>query len=209
MEHWNEIRRSAGFLTLPELEALAGANLIFDPYSTLIGRGVRLGTGNLLYPGVILQCAPEGCLTIGNGNEFLPGAHLDAGGGLITVGDGNRFGDGPVSIHPGGAVTIGDGCRLDGRIDILGVCCFGSGAQVLGSIRAYDCTLAPGGSYREPDPDLRAGVLKGCGTARGLTVPRGMVINGPGVFRRDMLEPQSNYHPKPAIKKEVPHGTVQ
>lgn len=193
----NTARAKAGYLTIPEVLSLAERSVVYDPCSLLVSRHAVVGDGNVFYPGVTLDCPPGGRLTVGGGNTFAAGTHLDASGGAITVGDGNHFGDGPVCIKSGSAVTVGSRCRFEGAVHILGRCAFGDGAQVLGAVRVYDCTLAPGGDFREPDPDLRAGVLKGCGTARALTIPQGMVVNGPGHFSPDLIEPQSNYHPKP------------
>ena len=72
----------------------------------------------------------------------------------------------------------------------------GRGAQVLGPIRMQECRLEDGGSHVEPDPDRRGGVLKGAGVARGLSVPRGGVIQAFGTFEAGALRRQVEFHPK-------------
>ena len=53
-----------------------------------------------------------------------------------------------------------------------------------------------GASYKDPDPDQRAGLIKGLGTAKNLVVPQGKVINGWHEFKQEQLEDQSHYHSK-------------
>lgn len=68
------------------------------------------------------------------------------------------------------------------------------------------CTLGAGGSHAEPDPDRRAGVLKGAGPARHLTVPQGQVIAAWGPFQQEAMLKQSFFHPKPPPKPPGPAG---
>ena len=102
-----------------------------------------------------------------------------------------------VADRPGEAITIGDhgryryGAVLRGRAEL------GSGSQVLGPVIVEECTLGAGGSFAEPDPDRRGGVLKGVGPARGLTVPRGQVIAAYGLFAQAAMLRQRFFHPPP------------
>jgi hypothetical protein len=58
------------------------------------------------------------------------------------------------------------------------------------------CRLAAGAPFSHPDPDRRAGLLKGAGSARHLSVATGEVIAGNGVFRREDVKRQTSFHPK-------------
>ncbi len=45
---FNRMRRDSGFLTLDELAALCEAgNIIYDPFSTLIYKDIKIGKGNI------------------------------------------------------------------------------------------------------------------------------------------------------------------
>ena len=115
---------------------------------------------------------------IGARNEFGPGgATLLVDTGEISIGDDGRYREGAV---------LYSGCRL------------GSGTQVLGAVQVQDCVLEAGGSYRDASVDLRGGVLKGTGRARGLHVGRGQVILGEGRFDPKDVKPQSFFHPAPS-----------
>jgi len=70
----------------------------------------------------------------------------------------------------------------------------GSGSQILGAVSVDNCTLAAGAAYLDPSLDARGAVLKGAGTARGLTLRRGEVSQGNGVFDGREIRPQSFYH---------------
>ena len=59
-----------------------------------------------------------------------------------------------------------------------------------------DVVLSGGGDFTHPDPDGRGAVLKGSGTARGLRLDRGDVINGIGDFAAFPVERQVKYHPR-------------
>lgn len=200
-EAMNAARAESGFYTLEEmLEKVCRYNLVYDLYSTLISSGVELGIDNTFYPGIVLQADEGSLLRVGSANIFASGTHFTAeNGGQILVGDHNLFDDGPVSVRSnraGGVIRFADHGRYDGRINIFGNCDFGFGSQLIGTLNVYSCVLKPGGDFSEPDPDNRAGLLKGMGTAKGLTVEKGMVINGFGTFEQSSVEPQANYHKK-------------
>jgi hypothetical protein len=191
-------RAGRGFLTVAEVLRLAGrGNVILDPFSTLISAEATIGTGNLFYPGVVVEARAAGAIAIGDGNIFHARTLLLAEGGSLTIGDGNEFGDGGVSVKTAGAtIAIGDGGRYTQGAEINGRNTLGSGSQILGPIAVQRCTLGAGESYRHPDPDLRGAVLKGMGIARGLAVGQGEVINARATFEQARIERQAVYHPK-------------
>ncbi|MDP2698453.1 hypothetical protein [Thalassospira sp.] len=177
LPHIDRARTAQGFLTIADMLARFGAdNAIPDPFSILISDHVQIGRDNVFYPGTLLAATD---------------------GGTITIGDGNQFGEGGVTIRAtaGQHINIGNHTRLMRAAVILGDSTLGDGSQVLGPIQAVAITLAAGGSWRDADVAGRGAVLKGFGTARQISVPRGMVINGNGgPFSPDMIEPQTNYH---------------
>lgn len=194
----DDVRRARGLLTIEETLALsARGNVIFDPYSTLIARGVQIGRDNSLHPNVqLLGLAP---LSIGDGNTLYPGTRIEAVTGSIQIGHRNEIGDGGFSARttmPGACITIGDDGRYTLNCALTGLCDLGSGSQILGPVTVDSCTLGAGCSHLEPNADLRGAVLKGTGRARGLTLSRGQVIQGFGLFDKRHLKMQSFYHPK-------------
>ncbi|MCA0454824.1 MAG: hypothetical protein LCI00_12700 [Chloroflexi bacterium] len=194
-------RTSRGFMSVTELLETLGseANIILDPFSTLVSKDVKIGSGNIFYPNVIIEIQNEGTISIGSNNVFFPGALLLADRGKITIGDGNEFGDGGVSIKanmPDALIEIGNKGRYMHSPEIMGRCQLESGTQIIGMIRVQNCNLEAGDSYKEPDAETRGGLLKGFGVARNLTVHQGEVINGQGNFEQDQIEQQSVYHPK-------------
>lgn len=197
--HLVRSRMSLGFFTPDQLiEEFGLDNTFLDPYSCLISYKVRLGEGNVFYPNVMIQAGVK-ILRIGMGNTFFSGVSVRAVKGRISIGDGNQFGIGGCIIEADNVkaeMVIGNGCRFLRGAALYGSTNLGDGAQVLGPIAVQDCTLEGGESFRDPDPDKRAAVLKGFGTARGLQVPCGHVINGKGDFHQIELERQSVYHPK-------------
>ena len=200
-------RERLGFMTVRELLDVHGSgNFIPDPFSVLVSHGVTIGSANILYPNVILETQHGGVISIGSENILYPGTLLLADQGVITIGDDNLLGDGGVRIKATlstAAITIRSHGRYMNGANILGTCNLESGTQVLGPITVENCTLRAGGSFREPDPDLRGGVLKGSGVARALEVRQGEVINGIGVFETTKIERQTAYHAKPSSGSEV------
>jgi carbonic anhydrase/acetyltransferase-like protein (isoleucine patch superfamily) len=194
----DRVRSSAGYLTVAETLGLADSgNVVLDPFSLLIGRGVHIGANNVFFPNVSLSCEHVGSIAIGNANTFHPGVSMLATHGPIVIGNGNQFGEGGFTAkanRSGAFIEIGDGGRYVGGAAVYGATRLGSGSQILGAISADDCSLAPGAPYTDPNPDARGAVLKGAGTARGLTIALGMTLAGNGVFNADDAKPQSFYH---------------
>ncbi|MBM3599087.1 MAG: hypothetical protein FJX35_12775 [Alphaproteobacteria bacterium] len=191
-------RLAGGFLTIAQTLALAElGNLVLDASSLLISAGVRLGVANRFYPGVVIEAAPGAVVTIGRGNTFWPGAVITVRAGTVTIGNDNQFGPGgfTASLDEAGAISIGSRCRCRDGASLFRGSVLGDGAQVLGPIQVQDCFLAAGGSFAEPAPDARGGVLKGVGRARHLTIGRGQVIEGSGRFDPADVKPQSFHHP--------------
>jgi hypothetical protein len=177
----------------------ARANVIFDPFSTLISRNIELGSGNVFYPNVVIETQGDGRIDIGEQNTFFPGTFVRAIGGQIWIGSRNSFGEGGVSLlasDPQAVLRIGDNGRYCLGAQISGTNTCGDGAQVLGAILVQGCELESGASHAHPDPDQRGGVLKGAGLARNLVIRQGEVINGRLTFTQAMVERQSVYHPK-------------
>lgn len=196
----NEQRASQGFYTLAELLGLrARANVVFDPFSTLISRSVELGSGNTFYPNVLVESQNGGRITIGDHNTFLPGTLVRAGGGQIFIGSRNSIGEGGATLaasSPEALLVVGDAGRYCFGAQLSGSNRLGHGAQVLGAILVQACELGDGASYAHPDPDQRGGVLKGAGIARNLRVGQGEVINGRFDFALAPIQRQRAYHPK-------------
>lgn len=196
----DKFRADNDFYTLSEMCALCKDNIIFDFYSVLISKNVTLGKDNIIYPGVIMETDLESNITIGSHNVFFNNTHVEAKCcGDITIGNYNNFMNGGISIRsnmPNSKIIFSNNGRYDGRINIFGNCLFGEGSQIIGTINVYNCTLIGGGDYNEKDPDRRAGLIKGFGTAKNIVVDKGMVVNGFGDFSQADLELQSNYHKK-------------
>ena len=200
LESINQQRASRGFYLLAELfEQHMRANVILDPFSTLISRSVELGSGNMFYPNVLIESQAGGRITIENENTFFPGTLIRANGGHIRIGSGNSFGEGGATLMtntPEALLIVGDAGRYCLGAQLSGPNRCGHGAQVLGAILVQGCELGDGASYAHPDPDQRGGVLKGAGIARNLRVGQGEVINGRFDFAQAAVERQSAYHPK-------------
>ena len=194
-------RAQLGLMTIAEiLELTRSGNIILDPWSLLVARGVTIGSENVLGPAISLLCGHDARLVIGDRNELAAGTVIDATSGDITIGNSNQFGPGGCTvrtIRPGERIAIGDDGRYRHGCQIFGRSLLGSGSQVTGPIVAESCTLGSGGSFAEPDPDLRGAVLKGGGIARDIVLERGRVIQGCGPFRPEDVKPQSFFHPKP------------
>lgn len=197
----DSVRRSLGFLTVDETLRLSAVGvLIPDPASVLVSPGVELGEGVILWPGTILQVSGAGGVTVGAGTALFPGTRMVAAGGRIVIGTQAEIGEEggfTIKTDAGIAVEIGDGARLLGGGSLTGPNRIGRGAQILGPIRCQNCTLGNGGTYRDPEPDERGGVLKGSGVARAIEVPQGHVIQAFGLFAEGVLRRQSYFHPKP------------
>ncbi|WRH23387.1 hypothetical protein GC090_22380 (plasmid) [Pantoea sp. JZ29] len=196
---FNRMRKDSGFLTLDELGGLCEAgNIIYDPFSTLIYKDIKIGKGNIFFPNVILAGKNGNTLEIGDSNIFFSNTSIDASAGPVFIGSENQFGEGGFTVkanRTGAVVKIGNHGRYLGGASVFGVSDLQSGSQILGQITVDSCTLESGGDWHEPSPDERAGLLKGFGTARNLNIPRGRVINGAGRFEESGIELQSVYHP--------------
>lgn len=194
-------RQQKGFLSVAATAALIGRGIaILDPHSTLVSEGVDLEAGVVLWPGVTLQRLDDGNLSVGAGTVLHSGTRILARGGTVVIGQRVEVGEeGGFTVkadRPGVVIDIGDEARLLGGGSAMLANSIGRGAQVLGPIRMQQCRLDAGGSHAEPDPDLRGGVLKGAGVARGLHVPQGRVIQAFGVFDAASLRRQVEFHPK-------------
>jgi len=194
-------RLAQGFMSVAATLALNERGVtVLDPFSTLVSEAAELATGVILWPGTIAQVIAGGRIEIGAGTVLLSGSRIVARGGSVTIGKGVEIGEeGGFTIKadaPEIAITIGDGARLLGGGSLALENYIGRGAQVLGPIRMQQCHLDDGGAYLEPDPDLRGGVLKGSGVARGITIAQGHVIQAFGLFSDAPVRSQSFFHPK-------------
>ena len=201
LPHWEALdntRREAGYLTPTETMALLGkSNEVLDPFSLLISREVVIGSNNRFYPNVTISRSAGSPIDIGDGNIFRGPTLIEADGASVKIGDRNLFGEGGATIRAnqaGASILIGNGCRLIHGATLYGDTRLGDGAQVLGHITAISCTLEAGGTFDEPEINQRAAVLKGMGTARGIHLARGQVIDGWGSFDANLAQPQSNFH---------------
>ncbi len=194
-----DARKQHGFLSTDELMAsFGGTNQILDT-SVLISQGVRIGSNNIFYPNVVVECSHQEGITIGDNNIFYPGTYILSSDGTVTIGNSNEFGPSGCTIKantPETAVTIGDEGRYTDGANIMGDTTLGTGSQVLGNVIVQSCVLAAGGTHRTPNPDERAAVLKGFGLARGLVLEKGQVVNGCGNFADCPVEWQRDYHAK-------------
>lgn len=194
-------RFNCGFYTITELINLVGkTNQIIDPFSVLISNKIEIGENNVFYPGVQIISDASSVIEIGNNNTFCNNTKIICENfSQISIKDYNEFGEGGICIKCNinkGKMLFGGYCRIEGRINIFGNCHFGQGSQILGTINVYNCTFEEGKNYNYPDPNKRAGLIKGIGTAKNLNVGLGMVINGLGDFDQGKIEPQINYHKK-------------
>jgi hypothetical protein len=196
----DDARRSLGFLTAAETVRLEGSGIVvLDPASTLVSPGVALGTGVVLWPGVILQRLDGGEIAVGPSTNLYPGTRVVAPGGRVRIAAGAEIGEEggfTLKADPGSEITVGDGARLLGGGSLTLSNRIGRGAQILGPIRCQNCILADGGTWRDPEPDRRGGVLKGSGVARNLDVPQGHVIQAFGLFAETEMRRQSFFHPE-------------
>jgi carbonic anhydrase/acetyltransferase-like protein (isoleucine patch superfamily) len=195
----DEARRALGFMTLAETAALSKRGIIVpDPGSTLVSPAVELGPDTVLWPGTILRIT-QGSLSVGPGVVIFPGTHIVAEVGAVTIeakveiGEEGGF---TIKAEAGSIITVGDGARLLGGGSLTLSNRIGRGAQIIGPIRCQNCLLGDGATYRDPDPDLRGGVLKGSGVARGIEIPQGHVIQAFGLFTEGVMRQQSYFHPQ-------------
>ncbi|WP_024467824.1 hypothetical protein [Treponema pedis] len=196
----NRIRAEKGFLSLNELIKLQeNGNIIFDPFSTLISSDIEIGAENIFYPASVFIAVNGGKIKIGNANTFAGGGLFVADKGNLSIGSNNYFGDGPIVIKanfPDSNITIKNYCRVVIGAQVFGKTYIGTGCQIIGRITVQDCFLEDGNSYASADPDLRGAVLKGFGTAKGLKLNTGYVINGQGNFTAENIKKQSYFHNK-------------
>lgn len=193
-------RKRLGFRSQDETIALAQEGVIVpDPGSVLVSDGVRIDADVILWPNVILQASAGGSIAIGRGTNLFPGTRIVASGGSVRIGAGTEIGEEggfTLKASAGETIEIGDGARLLGGGSLTLSNRIGRGSQILGPIRCQNCTLGSGGTYRDPEPDERGGVLKGSGVARGIEVPQGHVIQAFGLFAEAVMRRQSYFHPK-------------
>jgi hypothetical protein len=193
-------RRHLGFLSLGETAALTQQGVLLpDLGSVLVSADVQLGENVVLWPNVILQALAGGRISIGAGTSLFPGTRIVASDGSVAVGAQAEIGEESgftIKAGAGETTEIGAGARLLGGGSLMLSNRIGRGAQILGPIRCQNCRLGDGGSYRDPEPDERGGVLKGSGIARNLEVPQGHAIQAFGLFADAVMRRQSYFHPK-------------
>jgi UDP-3-O-[3-hydroxymyristoyl] glucosamine N-acyltransferase len=195
------MRRAMGFLSLEETLRLADRDVTMpDPGSVLVSAGVALGEGIILWPNVILEASEGGRIAVEAGTILFPGTRIVARAGEVLIGPGAEIGEEggfTIKAEGGARSEIGAGARLLGGGSLSLSNRIGQGAQILGPIRCQNCRLGDGGTYRDPEPDERGGVLKGAGVARDIDLPRGHVIQAFGLFSEGVVRPQSYFHPGP------------
>jgi NDP-sugar pyrophosphorylase family protein len=187
-----------------EVIELAQYNTLYDIFSILISKNVKIGKGNIIYPNVIIECNDEHGIIIGDNNILYNGCSVKAKSGKIEIGNHNEIGENGVFISSlENEIKRKNNCRLMNGAQILDGCIIGNGCQVLGNIKAVKCILQDGESYEWDNPNMRGGVLKGFGSATELLVDKGEVIFGKGLFSKDMIEKQEKYHPNWKNKKSI------
>lgn len=174
----DDARRAAGFLTVRQVAALAPEVRVLDPASVLIGVGVSVLPGVVLYPSTTLETRHGGAITLATGARLGPGpVTVVASAATVYIGEAAELGPGPVTVVADGSdVVIGGRARLTAGCLVEGPARIGVGAQVLGPVSVRDVELEDGGDHREPDPDHRGGVVKGTGPVRGVRVGLGEVV---------------------------------
>jgi len=196
----DEARRLQGFLTVEGVLALRARGVtVFDPFSTLVSNRAELAAGVFLWPNVTIMVGETGSVSVGSSAVLHSGTRVVAQAGSVSIGSncdiGQEGGFTFIADNEGDVIAVGDNARLNGGGSIAKDAQLGDGAQVLGPIRVQQCRLGGGGSYREPDPDKRGGVLKGSGIARNLDIPAGMVVQAFGLFGDAPLRHQRDFHP--------------
>ncbi len=196
----DETRRLQGFLTVGDVLALRARGItVIDPFSTLVSNRAELAAGVFLWPNVTIIVGETGSVSVGSSTILHSGTRVVAQAGSVFIGSNCEIGEEGgftfIADNEGDLITVGNNARLNGAGSIARNAQLGDGAQVLGPIRIQQCRLGGGGSFREADPDKRGGVLKGCGIARNLDVPAGMVIQAFGLFGDAPLRHQRDFHP--------------
>ena len=200
----DDTRRAFNFRSVQETIALRQSGVtVLDPHSTLVSPPVEIGEQTIIWPGVTIQCiGGSGTISIASGTILHSGTRIVVNdGGMITIGASAEIGEEggfTLKAGAGATITIGDGARLLGGGSLASSNDVGRGAQILGPIRAQDCVLHGGDTHRDPDPDKRGAVLKGCGVARNLTLAQGEVIQAFGIFADAEVHPQTFFHPPPS-----------
>jgi len=190
----DDARRAAGFLPVAEVTALAPEVRVLDPASVLIGVGVSVLPGVVLYPSTTLETRHGGAITLAAGARLGPGpVTIVASAATVHIGEGAELGPGPVTVVADGSdVVIGGRARLTAGCLVEGPARIGVGAQVLGPVSVRDVELEDGGDH--------GGVVKGTGPVRGVRVGLGEVVVG-GVAHageasgRPRIARQRTYHP--------------
>ncbi len=200
----DDTRGALNFRSIQEMIELRQSGVtVVDPYSTLVSPSVDIGEQTIIWPGVTIQCAGDsGTVSIASKTIVHSGTRIVVSdGGTIKIGASVEIGEeGGFTLKAGAGATIaiGDGARLLGGGSLTSSNDVGRGAQILGPIRAQDCVLQGGETHRDPDPDRRGAVLKGCGVARSLTLVQGEVIQAFGIFAEAKVLRQTFFHPPPS-----------
>jgi hypothetical protein len=108
----DRMRRDFSYLTVEETFEQVKDNVVLDPFSLLIGRGVVIGSRNVFYPNVTIAFGQGGAISIADRNTFRSGAMPLAGPGRVVIGSGNQFGEGGFTAkanRAGASIEIGDG----------------------------------------------------------------------------------------------------
>jgi hypothetical protein len=116
-------RRAAGFLAVHEVTALTPDVRVLDPGSVLIGAGVSVLPGAVLYPSTTLETRDGGLISVASGARLGPGpVTVVASAATVHIGEGAELGPGPVTVvadSSGRSPTTDDGeTRTPGRTAI-------------------------------------------------------------------------------------------
>lgn len=153
----------------PTIGLAANGVGVLDPSSSLIAHRAELGSGTIVYSGVIVSSDQDSTVRLGERCVLYPGCVLEAGnGGLILIGDEVELGPGGVTIR---AIGSGDMTTLEDQVRVNGNC--DSPVRV---------------SWVEA-------VLKGAGIADRVTLAQGEVRSCRASFNEATTERQSSYHP--------------
>lgn len=195
----NAIRESHGLMSVETLMNLSAKGIIiYDPFSTLISKEVKIGEGTIIFPNVSIFKDNSCTIEIGKKNILHSGTRIVANAGDIIIGSENEIGEGGIIINTNtvnSRIVIGNGGRYNGGAKIYGKCQFADGTQVLGNINVTNCVLAKGHGYNHNNPDERGGVIKGFGTLKNREIGLGEVMNCFPTLTEITVERQSKYHP--------------